>query len=124
MADRRSLRSQGQEVVEELIKLFNSMDDLAAVPQSVHSADPQGFRRALAALNKRFPQGVFDCHGTAHICLQLCMTCVCSKSALSACGCDCMRAHPCVHACLSCCLAICLSGQAKRCLQLIRAVHG
>ena len=91
------MRSQGQEVVEELVKLFNSMDEFAATPQSMRSADPQGFRGALAALNPCFPQGTSDSHGTAHICLQLCRTCVCSKSASSACACECMHAHACVH---------------------------
>ncbi|KAL0020049.1 hypothetical protein WJX77_009271 [Trebouxia sp. C0004] len=45
---------EGQEVVEELVRLFNSMDELAAAPQSMRAADPRGFR---GALNGHFPQG-------------------------------------------------------------------
>jgi len=52
------LPSQGQEVIEQLVQLFNIMDELEAAPQSMRAADPQGFRSALAALDKRFPQGM------------------------------------------------------------------
>ncbi len=77
-ADRLSLRSQGHAVVEELVQLFKSMDELEAAPQSMRAADPRGFRGALAALHEHFPQGTSDSHGTAQICLQLCMICASS----------------------------------------------
>lgn len=66
------MRSQGHEVVGELVLLFNKMDALAAAPGSMRAADPQPFREALAALNAFFPPGTSDSHDTAHICLCNC----------------------------------------------------
>ena len=87
--------------------LFNKMDELAAAPQSTHAADPQRFREALAAVETCFPQGTSDSHGTV-LCLQLCMTCVCSWSASGARACVCVCVCVCVRACMCACLSHCL----------------